>query len=112
MSELASKHCVPCEGNTPSLNHEENIKLLGEINGWTLLHDKAIEKLFTFKSFKEALAFVNNVGAVAEAEGHHPDINLFDYKNVRITLSTHAIDGLSDNDFILAAKIDGTLHRQ
>lgn len=107
MSNLANKHCVPCEGDTPTLDHEENIKLLGELNGWSLLEDKSIEKVFVFKNFKEALAFVNKVGEIAEKEGHHPDITIFDYKNVRITLSTHAIGGLSDNDFILAAKIDG-----
>ena len=71
-----------------------------------MIDNKKIRKEFTFKDFKEALVFVNNVGEIAEAEGHHPDIHLTDYKHAAIELSTHATGGLSENDFIVAAKID------
>ncbi|MBP9831905.1 MAG: 4a-hydroxytetrahydrobiopterin dehydratase [Candidatus Pacebacteria bacterium] len=78
-----------------------------QVPAWAVSSDtKSISRKFVFKDFKEALAFVDTVGALAEAEGHHPDINLFGFKNVLITLSTHAIGGLSENDFIVAAKID------
>lgn len=114
MSNLSQKHCVPCEGGTPTLSEEESKKLLNEIssksdlgeNTWTMLEDKEIEKTYSFKDFKEALDFINKVGQIAETEGHHPDISLHDYKKVTICLSTHATEGLSENDFILASKID------
>ncbi len=78
-----------------------------QIPSWDVSVDaKSIFRRYGFKNFKEALAFINKVGAVAESEGHHPDMYLKDYKFVEITLSTHAIGGLSQNDFILAAKID------
>jgi len=76
------------------------------VSGWDVRDGKAIAKTFSFADFSEALAFVNHVGEIAESEGHHPDIRLFDYKNVEIVLSTHAIGGLSVNDFIVASKID------
>ena len=79
---------------------------MSQINDWSVVDNKQIEKEFIFKNFVEGLAFTNKVGAIAEAEGHHPDIFIHDYKKVKITLSTHAIGGLSANDFILAAKID------
>ena len=108
MTELNEKHCVPCEGDTPPLPHDESQKLLDEVDGnWIMVEDKELEKTYVFKNFEEALAFVNKVGAIAEAEGHHPDINLHGYKKVTIRLSTHAIGGLSENDFILASKVDG-----
>lgn len=106
MSDLSQKHCIPCEGGTKPLGHTTSEILLHEINGWRLINDTAIEKNFEFKNFGEALTFVNKVGDIAEKEGHHPDINLHDWKFVTLHLSTHAIDGLSDNDFILASKID------
>ncbi len=108
-STLAERHCVPCEGNTKPLDRIESETMLGEVSEWTLFEDKAIEKTYVFKDFSEALEFVRKVAQVAEAEGHHPDIKLFDYKKVQISITTHAIDGLSDNDFILAAKIDTIL---
>ena len=81
--------------------------LIKQIPGWELSEEgKFINKTYSFKNFKEALAFVNKVGEVAESEGHHPDIHLTDYKQVAVSLSTYAISGLSQNDFILAAKID------
>jgi 4a-hydroxytetrahydrobiopterin dehydratase len=105
--ELKNKHCVPCEGGMPPATREEAEILLKQVSGWTLRNDaKSISKKFTFKNFTAALAFINTVGKIAESEGHHPNIHLTDYKFVTIELSTHAIGGLSQNDFILAAKID------
>lgn len=106
MTDLFSKHCVPCEGGTKPLEPAVSSEHLLEIDQWHLIDDEAIEKTLLFKDFAEALRFVNKVGAIAEAEGHHPDISIFSWNKVKISLSTHAIGGLSDNDFILAAKID------
>ncbi|MCH7828299.1 4a-hydroxytetrahydrobiopterin dehydratase [Patescibacteria group bacterium] len=107
MEKLTEKKCVPCEGGTPPLNEEEIQAYAGQLQGeWEAIDEKKIQKQFSFKNFKEALAFVNKVGEIAESEGHHPDIRLFGYKNVEIELSTHAIGGLSENDFIVAAKIE------
>src|ERR1700722_7541464 len=104
VSALQKKKCVPCEGGVPPLNKEQALKLLNELgNGWRIIDDHHLEKEYLFKNFKEALAFTNRVGEVAEKEGHHPDIYLA-WGKVRLTLFTHSIQGLSDNDFILAAK--------
>jgi len=105
---LLAKKCVPCEGGTAPLSAEAAKKLLAEVSGWVLLGD-AIGKEFEFKDFKEAMGFVNKVADIAEAEGHHPDIAVRSYNKVRLELSTHAIGGLSENDFILAAKINAIL---
>lgn len=105
MSELAARHCVACEKGTPPLSEEEARVYLPEVPGWEMREGKSLRRRFRFKDFVEAMAFVNRVAAVAEEEGHHPDI-FISYNRVRIDLSTHAIDGLSENDFILAAKID------
>lgn len=101
---LADKKCVPCEGGTKPLSQGEVKMHLEKLKDWTLNKD-VIEKLYTFQDFKESMEFVNKVADLAEAEGHHPDIYIF-YNKVRLELSTHAIGGLSMNDFILAAKID------
>ncbi len=107
MSELAKRHCVPCEGKTKPLTKEAAEKLLAELGGgWQLIGDKEIAKEFVFRGFSEAIKFINELAAIAESEDHHPDINLHGWNKVKITLSTHAIGGLSDNDFILAAKIN------
>ena len=107
---LKHKHCKPCENkSTPSLTSAETQELSQEIDHWLIENDKRLEKILVFKDFKEALAFINKVGEIAEAENHHPNISLFDYKKVRIELSTHSINGLTENDFILAAKIDELL---
>ncbi len=104
---LTEQKCVACEGGVTPFNREESEILLKQIPGWEISADaKSISKKYTFKNFKEALAFINKVGAIAESEGHHPDIHITDYKHVEINLSTHAIDGLSQNDFIVAAKVD------
>jgi 4a-hydroxytetrahydrobiopterin dehydratase len=106
MSDLAKKKCIPCEGNVPPLTLEEAQKLLKEVDDWMLLDEgRLIAKSFRFKNFQETMAFVNKVAAVAEEEGHHPDMTV-SYNNVAVELMTHAIGGLSENDFILAAKID------
>lgn len=104
---LTNEKCVACEGGIPPLTRAEAEALRTEIAGWELWADATtISRQYTFKDFKEALAFVNKVGAIAEGDGHHPDIHLTEWNKVRIDLSTHAIHGLSRNDFIIAAKID------
>jgi 4a-hydroxytetrahydrobiopterin dehydratase len=103
---LAEQKCLPCEGGTMPLFKQRAEELLHEIQGWTLSPDaKKITKEMKFKDFKEALGYTNAVGAIAEAEGHHPDL-IVKWGSVHISLSTHSIGGLSENDFILAAKID------
>lgn len=106
MSDLKDKKCVPCEGFVEPLTPAEYEPLLAQVPDWTVADQKQISREFSFKNFTEALEFVNKVGEVAEAENHHPDILLHGYKHVRITLMTHAIKGLSENDFVEAAKID------
>lgn len=103
---LCDLKCVPCRGGIPPLTREEIAPLALQVPEWTLADDAtAISRAWKFKNFKEALAFVNRVGEIAEAEGHHPDIE-FGWGYVRIKLWTHAIKGLHANDFIVAAKID------
>lgn len=105
--DLISRNCVPCKGSTPPLRSEKVKGLLREIPGWNLSGDlKKISRDFKFKNFREAMAFVNKVAELAEAEGHHPDILIHGWNKVRLELWTHAIGGLSENDFILAAKIN------
>src|SRR4051812_46812713 len=101
---LEGRHCVPCEGGTPKLSAEEVERLLGEVRGWTQRGD-AIAKSVTFANFVEAMRFVNAVADLAEAEGHHPDFCVH-WNRVDLTVWTHAIGGLSENDFVLAARID------
>lgn len=105
MSELASRACVPCRGGVPPLKGEEISNLLGELNGWSVVSEHHLTKAYKLGDFKEALAFVNRVGGLAEEQGHHPDI-CFGWGKVEITIWTHKIDGLTESDFILAAKID------
>ena len=102
---LADKKCVPCEGGTPPLSEEKSRAYLSELGeGWALEEGKLV-RTFKFRRFVEAIAFVNRVAEIAEAEGHHPNITI-NYNRVRLELFTHAIKGLSENDFILAAKIN------
>jgi 4a-hydroxytetrahydrobiopterin dehydratase len=103
---LTDKKCIPCEGGVPPLSHEEIENLLKEVSQWTIIDNKQLERDFKFKNFKEAIEFVNKVANLAESEQHHPDIFLHGWNKVKLTLSTHAIGGLSENDFILAAKIN------
>lgn len=104
--ELHEQKCIPCEGGTLPFTAEEIKDYLTQIDNWSVTDNKQIEKEFVFENFTEGIGFANKVGAIAEAENHHPDIFIHDYKKVKIILSTHAIGGLSTNDFILAAKID------
>lgn len=103
---LKEKHCKPCEEGAKPLSTSASNKLLEETSGWQIEDDFKLERIFVFKDFKEALSFVNKVGEIAENEGHHPNINIFDYKKVKIELFTHSIGGLSENDFILASRIN------
>ena len=105
MVDLLSKRCVPCEGNTTPLKAEEIAGYQEQIPSWEVRNQHELYRKFKSKNFAEALAFVNKVGALAESEGHHPDIT-FGWGYVEITTFTHAVDGLSENDFILATKID------
>ena len=105
---LTEKKCVPCEGGTAPLSRTEAALLLKEVSNWQL-EDKMIRKQFKFKNFVEAIKFVNKVAAVAEAEGHHPDIEI-KWNKVTLELWTHSIGGLSENDFIVAAKVNAILN--
>ncbi|MCR4326490.1 MAG: 4a-hydroxytetrahydrobiopterin dehydratase [Candidatus Roizmanbacteria bacterium] len=106
-TDLIQKHCVPCEGGTKPLTQEEAAPYLQAVPHWIVDDEgKKIKRTFVFKDFMEAVDFINRIAAVAQQEGHHPDLKLFNYKKVSVTLSTHAINGLSTNDFILAAKTD------
>src|ERR1700690_1091624 len=104
---LSKKHCIPCTGDVPPLRGEDLRKLSAAIPDWKVVAEHHIAKTFVFPDFKTALAFVNRAGAVAEAEGHHPDL-LLAWGRVDVTTYTHKIDGLTESDFILAAKIDQT----
>ena len=109
MSELFEKKCVPCEGGVPALDINEIHKYQKKIDGWDIIKNEKniyfLEKKFIFKNFVESQKFVNEVGRISEEEGHHPEI-LFGWGYAKINISTHAIEGLSENDFILASKID------
>lgn len=107
MEDLTQKVCKACEGHEKPLDEKQITPYLDQVPKWKVINDsKEIEREFEFKDFKEAIDFINKVAILAETEGHHPDILLYNYKKVKITLSTHAIKGLSENDFIEAAKID------
>ncbi len=102
---LTEQKCQPCEGIGRTMTAAEAAARLREVSGWAIV-DKAIEREFTFKDFPAALAFVNRVGVVSESEGHHPNIFLHSWNKVTLALYTHALDGLTENDFIVAAKIN------
>lgn len=104
--DLKHQKCVPCEGGTKPLTREEFSVYLPQVPDWQVQDELRLYKQFDFNNFADCIAFINQVASIAESEGHHPDINLHDFKHVGITLSTHAIGGLSVNDFILATKID------
>ena len=109
MTDLLKKKCVPCEGGVTPFDVSEIHKYQKKVDGWDIMKNEnkvfILEKKFIFKNFLESQNFVNQVGKVSESEGHHPDI-LFGWGYAKISITTHAIKGLSENDFILAAKID------
>ena len=109
MSDLLDKKCVPCEGGVLPFDISEIHKYQKKVDGWDVVKGKKniyfLEKKFTFKNFLQSQNFVNEVGKISEDEGHHPEI-LFGWGYAKINITTHAIEGLSENDFILAAKID------
>ena len=109
MSDLLNKKCVPCEGGIIPFDISEIHKYQKKVDGWDIIKDKEeiyfLEKKFNFLNFVESEEFVSKVGKISEKEGHHPDIN-FGWGYAKVTITTHAIKGLSENDFILAAKID------
>ena len=105
MSELASRECVPCRGGVPPLRGEEITKLQAQVEDWQVVDEHHLRKEYKFKNFKEAQAFVDQVGQLAEEQGHHPDI-CYGWGRAEITIWTHKIDGLTESDFVLAAKID------
>jgi 4a-hydroxytetrahydrobiopterin dehydratase len=102
---LSDKHCVPCRGGVPPLAGEELERLQQQLPGWQVVGGHHLLKSFTFPDFRTALDFVNKAGAIAEDEGHHPDLFL-SWGKVEVKIWTHKIDGLTESDFILAAKID------
>ncbi|MDA1168724.1 MAG: 4a-hydroxytetrahydrobiopterin dehydratase [bacterium] len=103
---LQDKSCVPCKGGIPPLTRKEFGPMLSEVNSaWEVIDNKKLRRTFEFPAFMDAIAFVNKIADIAEREGHHPDIQIH-YKQVIIELWTFKIDGLFDNDFILATKID------
>jgi 4a-hydroxytetrahydrobiopterin dehydratase len=106
-TELSRKRCKPCEGGVPPLTADQVQQYLAGVPQWKLTPDgKSIRREWRVKDFATALDFFQRIGQIADAEDHHPDLHLTGYRNVAIELSTHALNGLSENDFILAAKID------
>ena len=109
MSDLTKKKCVPCEGGSVPFDISEIHKYQKKVDDWEIIKDNKdiyfLEKKFLFKNFEESQNFVINVGKISEEEGHHPDIS-FGWGYAKINITTHAIEGLSENDFILASKID------
>jgi len=109
MSELAAKECIPCRGGVPPLKGKEIHTLQEKLGGgWKVVEEHHLEKEYPFKNFREALDYTNRVGELAEAQGHHPDIYLA-WGKVKLSIWTHKIDGLTESDFIFAAKADAAL---
>jgi 4a-hydroxytetrahydrobiopterin dehydratase len=105
MSDLADKTCVPCRGDVPPLRGKELEELERQLPDWEIVEGHHLRREFRFRNFREALDFVNRVGELAEEQGHHPDID-FGWGRAAITVFTHKIDGLTESDFVLAAKVD------
>ncbi len=106
MNGFAKKKCAPCEGGIGRLPLKDAKKLAGKLHGWKLIKGRALRRELVMKDFPAAISLIRAVARTAESEGHHPDLHLTDYRKLAIEISTHAIGGLSLNDFILAAKID------
>ena len=109
MDQLADKKCIPCTGNVPALKGKVLEKLQQQLPLWNVADEHHLIREFRFPDFKQALAFVNQVGEIAESEGHHPDI-LLGWGKAQITTWTHSVNGLTESDFILAAKINRLSH--
>lgn len=105
MTSLADRECVPCRGGVPPLTHEEIRPLLAQLEGWTCVEDHHLQKRYVLGSFREALDLANRIGAIAEEQDHHPDLGL-GWGWAEVTIWTHKIDGLTESDFVLAAKCD------
>jgi len=105
MAELSERQCVPCRGGVPPLKGDEIKNFLRQLDGWQVVNEHHLEKTYPFNDFRESLHFVNRIGELAEAQGHHPDI-CFGWGKAEVKIWTHKIDGLTESDFVLAAKID------
>lgn len=106
MTDLAEQTCVPCKGGVPPMEAEEAERLLARLaEGWDVVETHHLERTYEFSDFAEALTFVNTIGDIAEEQGHHPDIHL-SWGRVGVEIWTHKIDGLTESDFVLAAKFD------
>jgi 4a-hydroxytetrahydrobiopterin dehydratase len=105
MSDLAGLKCIPCRGGVPPMRPDEYVPLLNQLSGWEVIQNHHLQKHYAFPDFVSALGFVNRIGELAEREGHHPDL-LLAWGRVGVQIWTHKLDGLSEADFILAAKID------
>lgn len=104
---LAKRKCVPCEGGVPRLLHAQCLTLMDQVPGWVLNSDSTtLRKQWVAQDFLEVMRFFGEIAKLAETEGHHPDLHLTGYRNATVEIYTHSIDGLSENDFILAAKIN------
>ena len=105
METLSEKNCIPCQGGVPPLSESAQKELLAQLNGWEIVDSHHLYKPYRFKNFLEALEWVNKIAKIAEEEGHHPDLELgWGYVNVKVF--THKIDGLTESDFVFAAKVD------
>jgi len=108
MSELAERQCVPCRGGVPPMKGEQINEMSSQLPDWQVVNEHHLQRAYSFKDFRETLDFVNRIGELAEEQGHHPDI-CFGWGKADITIWTHKIDGLTESDFVLAAKIDKLL---
>jgi len=105
MTDLAERQCVPCRGGVPPLAGEQLKEFSAQLHGWQVVNEHHLQESYEFKNFRETLDFVNRIGELAEEQGHHPDI-CFGWGKADISIWTHKIDGLTESDFVLAAKID------
>lgn len=105
MTDLANRSCVPCRGGVPPLAGGDLEELARQVPGWEVVEEHHLKREFRFEDFREALEFVNRVGALAEEQGHHPDVS-FGWGRAEVVIFTHAIDALTESDFILAAKVN------
>ena len=105
MGDLASRQCVPCRGGVPPMEGQQIQQFVSQLDGWEVIEEHHLKKVYGFKNFRETLDFVVRLGELAEEQGHHPDI-CFGWGKAEVTIWTHKINGLTESDFVLAAKID------